>query len=249
MAKTDKTIKTPKHIAIIMDGNRRWAKKQGLSVILGHRKVAEEGIERLAEHCIKRGITHLTLWAWSTENWKRPKKEVDAIMGLFRETFNSSSSRLQKKGVRIETIGDLTPFDEDIKDNIEEWKESSANNDKLTVIFAINYGGHDEILRAVKKVFDEFGKSDDSDGDSYSSVFEENKMREELLSQNLDTAKFPQVDLLIRPGGEQRLSGFLTWQSEYAELYFTDVLMPDFDEVELDKALADFAERQRRFGK
>jgi len=223
---TEKNI-IPNHVAIIMDGNRRWARKNGLAIIRGHRKVAEEMIERLADFCILKGIKHLTLWAFSTENWQRPKEEVSGIMDLFRETFATSAERLHKKGVRVAIIGDLSRFPKDIQDGVNFWVNETKNNQKLTVTFALNYGGRDELIRAVKRGGDNF---------------------EEFLDTK-QLIDLPDPDLLIRPGGEKRLSGFLTWQSVYSELYFTDVLMPDFDEIEFAKALEDYAARQRRFGK
>lgn len=217
----------PQHVAIIMDGNRRWARQNGLAIIKGHRKVAEEMIERLADFAIAKGIKFLTLWAFSTENWQRPSEEVKGIMELFRETFATSSKRLHQKGVRVAVIGDLSRFPEDIQDGVNFWLKETKNNQKLTVTFALNYGGRDELQRAVR-----------AGGENFEN--------------HLDTKKMivlPDPDLLIRPGGEKRLSGFLTWQSVYTELYFTDALMPDFDEQEFAKALADYASRQRRFGK
>ncbi len=225
MAKTQNTI--PTHVAIIMDGNRRWARRNGLAIIKGHRKVAEEMIERLADFCILKGIKYLTLWAFSTENWQRPEEEVSGIMDLFRETFATSAERLHKKGVRVAIIGNLSRFPKDIQDGVNFWLNETEKNQELTVTFALNYGGRDELIRAVRQGGANFEKF-------------------------LDTKKLvdlPDPDLLIRPGGEKRLSGFLTWQSVYSELYFTDVLMPDFDEAEFNKALEDYASRQRRFGK
>lgn len=225
MAETKLII--PKHVAIIMDGNRRWARQNGLAIIKGHRKVAEEMIERLADFAILKGIVYMTLWAFSTENWQRPEDEVDGIMDLFRETFSTSAEKLHKKGVRVAVIGDLSRFPKDIRDGVNFWIKETENNQKLIVTFALNYGGRDEIKRAVQ-----IGGRD--------------------FEQFLDTQKMialPDPDLLIRPGGEKRLSGFLTWQTVYSELYFTDVLMPDFDEKEFAKALEDYAQRQRRFGK
>lgn len=217
----------PDHVVIIMDGNRRWARQHGLSIIKGHRKVAEEMIERLADFAILSKVKYLTLWAFSTENWQRSSEEVDGIMNLFRETFATSSERLHKKGVRVAVIGDISKFPKDIQDGVNFWVNETKNNQKLIVTFALNYGGRDEIKRAVALGGEDF---------------------EEFL----DTKKainLPDPDLLIRPGGEKRLSGFLTWQTVYTELYFTDVLMPDFDEKEFSKALNDYASRQRRFGK
>jgi undecaprenyl diphosphate synthase len=234
-----KSDKIPQHVAIIMDGNRRWAKKQGLSIIKGHRKTAEETIERLADYAIKVGIKYLTLWAFSTENWQRDSKELDGIMGLFRETFSTAAERLHKKGVRVHTIGDLSRFPKDIRDGVEHWKEESSKNKKLVVTFALNYGGRDEILRAVKGLITQEKK------------LSEKKITPELLEKYLDTKtdlNLPDPDLIIRPGGEQRLSGYLPWQGVYSELYFCSTLMPDFNEKEFAKALAEFASRQRRFG-
>lgn len=230
----------PQHVAIIMDGNRRWAKKQGLAIIKGHRKTANETIERLADQAIKSGIKFLTLWVFSTENWQRSQKEVLGIMNLFRETFTTISERLHKKGVRVHNIGDLSRFPNDIREGIEDWKKRTINNDRLIVTFALNYGGRDELLRAIRQMFKQ----------------ERGLLSEQingaLLEKYLDTKKdldLPDPDLIIRPGGEQRLSGYLPWQGVYSELYFCETLMPDFNELELQKALEDFASRQRRFGK
>lgn len=229
------------HVAIIMDGNRRWAKQNGFKAITGHRKVAEEGTEKLVDHCIKLGIPYLTLWAWSSENWKRNPQEVEAIMSLFRETFDTSSKLLHKKGVKIQVIGDMTAFDKDIQDSVAFWVKETRDNKKITVIFALNYGGRDEIVRGVGKLV--WGMGYGREG-----AINIQEITAELFSQYLDTKDFPDPDLIIRPGGEKRLSGFLAWQNVYSELYFTDVLMPDFDEKELDKALEEFSRRKRRFG-
>ena len=225
MAKTNLNI--PQHVAIIMDGNRRWARQRGLFAIKGHRKVAEEIIEKLADFSLNKGIKYLTLWAFSTENWQRPQEELDGIMDLFRETFSTSAKKLHNKGVRVASIGDLSRFPKDIREGIEHWLIETKNNHKLTVTFALNYGGRDEIQRAVEAGGVNFIKFLDTQRDLH----------------------LPDPDLIIRPGGEKRLSGFLIWQSVYSELYFTDVLMPDFDEREFAKALDDYAQRQRRFGK
>ena len=225
---------TPKHVAIIMDGNRRWAKLHGLQAIQGHQKVAREVIEQLVDRCAEIKIPYLTLWAFSTENWRRDPQEVSGLMSLFRETFGVNSSRLHDKGVKIQTIGDLSKFSQDIQDNIAHWKQVTANNQNITVTFALNYGGRDELIRAMTAL--------------RASTTLDQPLSEELISSALDTAQMPDPDLIIRPGGEQRLSGFLTWQSVYAELYFTKVLMPDFGPAELDKALAEYQDRQRRFG-
>jgi undecaprenyl diphosphate synthase len=225
-------MKNPKHIAIIMDGNRRWAKRQGLAIIKGHRKMTDEVIEELADASIKNKIKFLTLWAFSTENWKRNKKEVADLMMLFREMFKKNAKKLHEKGVKIMTIGDLSRFDRDIQESINFWIKETRNNKKITVIFALNYGGRDEMVRAVERA---------RGLDSW-------KASELEFSKLLDTKDIPDPDIIIRPGGEKRLSGFLLWQSSYAELFFTDVLAPDFRTKQLEEVIKEFKNRQRRFG-
>jgi len=237
--------KVPNHIAIIMDGNRRWARKQGLKIIKGHDKVAREVIEKLIDRCIELNIKYLTLWAFSTENWNRDKKEVSGLMKLFREVFETSSSKLHKKGVQIRTIGDLSRFAPDIRKGIEAWVEETKKNDKVVLTYALNYGGKDEIMRAANKMIADLI---DQDKIKQFDKSKQNLITQELFAKYLDTKDLPDPSLLIRPGGEKRLSGFLPWQSIYTELYFTDVLMPDFDGKELDKAVEEFQKRQRRFG-
>lgn len=229
----------PQHVAIIMDGNRRWARKQGLAIIKGHRKTAEETIERLADFAIKVGIKYLTLWAFSTENWQRDQEEVEGIMNLFRETFSTAAERLHKKGVRVHTIGDLNYFPQDIKEGVEHWKKETVNNKKIIVTFALNYGGRDELTRAVNRLI------------SAEKNLKSKPITAQLLEKYLDTKQevdLPDPELIIRPGGEQRLSGYLPWQGIYSELYFCQTLMPDFNEKEFAQAIADYASRQRRFG-
>lgn len=223
----------PQHIGIIMDGNRRWARQHGLELLRGHERVSEEVIEPLVDRCIELKIPYLTLWAFSTENWSRDEQEVSGLMQLFRRALQKSSKRLQEKGVKLKALGDISRFPEDISQGMKEWMKMSEQNTKITVNFALNYGGRDEIVRAVNKAL--------------------TKHLEQItaadIEANLDTAGMPDLDLLIRPGGEMRTSGFLPWQSVYAEMYFTDVLMPDFSPAELDKALEEFSKRKRRFGK
>lgn len=225
----------PQHIAIIMDGNRRWARQNKLKALQGHQYVIDRVIEPLVDRCIEHGIKYLTLWAFSTENWKRDPQEVQGLMMLFREAFKRNAKHLHDKGVRLHVIGDMSKFPQDIQEETRHWLDISKENNKITVNFALNYGGRDEILRAMRKFM-----SDGKTGE---------ELTEEAVHHYLDTANMPDPDLIIRPGGEQRLSGYLTWQSVYAELYFTDVLMPDFSPTELDKALEEYAHRQRRFGK
>lgn len=222
------------HIAIIMDGNRRWAKQHKLQALQGHQYVTDKVIEPLVDRCIELKIPFLTLWAFSTENWKRDKNEVEGLLKIFRKAFEKSVQELHKKGVRLNYIGDMSKFPKDIQDNVQKWMDISKQNTKITVTFALNYGGRDEIIRAVNKMASE-------------ETFR--LTSEEQFEQYLDTKNIPDPDLLIRPGGEQRLSGYLTWQSVYSELYFTDVLMPDFGPKQLDLAIEEYASRQRRFGK
>lgn len=235
----------PHHIAIIMDGNRRWARKNKLQVFKGHEKVAQEGIERLVDHCLKRGISYLTLWAFSTENWKRDEAEVEAILQLMRSLFLKGASKLADKKIQIATIGDLSRFPLDIQESIQKLKSSCCSDYRLTVTFALNYGGRDELVRAVSKML---AKADSLAETSNSSEKPDANQIEQVLSNHLDTHFLPDPDLIIRTGGERRLSGFMPWQSVYSELYFTNVLMPDFDEAQLDLAIEDYLNRDRRFG-
>jgi undecaprenyl diphosphate synthase len=224
----------PQHIAIIMDGNRRWAKQHKLQVLQGHQYVTDKVIETLVDACIEFGVKYLTLWAFSTENWKRDQSEVEGLLKLFRKAFTKNVEDLHKKGVRLNYIGDMSKFPQDIQDNVSKWVKVSQQNTKLTVTFALNYGGRDEILRAMKKAL--------NNGEDLSSI------SAQQFSQYLDTHDLPDPDLIIRPGGEQRLSGYLPWQSVYSELYFTPILMPDFGREELLTAIEEFQTRARRFG-
>lgn len=218
------TKNIPQHIAIMMDGNRRWARKNGLVVIAGHAEAADNTVENLIERAGELGVKYLTLWAFSTENWGREKEEVDGLMNLFRKVLLTKVERFIAKGARLRLIGDMSRFAPDIQEGMKRAMEASNKNDKITVTFALNYGGRDEIRRAIEKG----GKR-----------FEE----------YLDTAVMPDPDLIIRTGGEQRTSGFLMWSGAYSELYFTDTLFPDFGAAEFDKAIEEYQTRQRRFGK
>jgi undecaprenyl diphosphate synthase len=228
---------TPLHVAIIMDGNRRWARQKGLPAVMGHKKVVEERLEELIEYAASKGIAYLTLWAFSTENWRRNGDEVGAMMDLFRWALRKKAAEVIERGARIRCIGDLTSFPEDIRRDFEKVMKESAQNDKITVVLALNYGGRDELLRAFSKLLREF-----------SIPNFQFPMDEHLFSNYLDTMGMPDVDLIIRTSGEQRLSGFMPWQSVYSELYFTNTLMPDFGKEELQKALDEFACRKRRYG-
>lgn len=233
-----------KHIAIILDGNRRWAKANNLPIFAGHEKVVKENIVELVEACIARNIPYLTTWAFSTENWGRSKIEIDAIMNIFRDTLNNSMKEMHEKGVKINTIGELSRFPKDIQEKLEHWKKKTKNNSKVVYTIALNYGGRDEIIRAMRNMVLDFVRQNPKNIEEKIS-----DIKQQELEQYLDTINMPDPDLIIRPGGEKRLSGFMPWQSVYAEYYFTDAMMPDFGEEELDKALKDFQQRQRRFGK
>jgi undecaprenyl diphosphate synthase len=225
----------PKHIAIIMDGNGRWAQKRHMPRSVGHVKGAA-GVKALVEYCAKLGVKYLTLFAFSTENWSRPADEVSTLMGLFVQYLEKEMSALAAAGVRLKVIGDVAGFAPDLQQRIHAAGAATANNTAITLCVAATYGGRWDVLHAVQNW---------QAVNPQQSVTE---LTEAALAQHLSTANMPEVDLLIRTGGEQRISNFLLWQSAYAELYFTDVLWPDFDQTELLKALASYAQRTRRFG-
>ena len=218
----------------MMDGNRRWARGKGLDPVKGHEYAANHTIEPLIEKCVDLGIPYVTFWAFSTENWKRDEKEVKGILDIFRLAFGTLALRFISRGAKLQLLGDISRFPEDIAKKSFEMLSKSAKNNKITVSFALNYGGRDEIIRAVKKII--------SEGISAGAI------NESVISAHLDTADMPDPDLVIRTGGEQRTSGYLPWQSVYSELYFTPTLFPDFSPDEFEKALLDFSTRDRRFG-
>jgi undecaprenyl diphosphate synthase len=223
----------PKHIAVIMDGNRRWAREHKLPILEGHRRVANVVLEKLVEHAAARGIRYMTFWAFSTENWSRAEKEVNGIMTILKKSIGYFGKRMHEKGVRLLVIGDLSRLEAQLQRSIASVAELTKHNNKITVIIALNYGGRDEIIRAIKKV----------------PAQQINKLTIQQFNNLLDTAGIPDPDLFIRTGGEQRLSGFLPWQSTYSELYFPTWYMPDFTPRRLDEAITEFQNRQRRFGK
>ena len=223
----------PRHIAIIMDGNGRWAKKRSLPRNAGHAAGAET-FKRIASYCRKLGVEYLTVYAFSTENWKRDPGEVAGIMDLLRDYLNEAIRVLSKENVKIKILGDTTALAPDICELIEKTEELSKSLDTRTQAnICINYGGRDEIIRAVKK---------------WASDENAPELTESVLSDYMFSAGIPDPDLVIRPSGEVRISNFLLWQSAYSEFYFTDVLWPDFDEKELDKAIASYGRRERRYG-
>lgn len=225
--------RTPRHIAVIMDGNRRWAKSRGLSPLAGHRRVTDEVIEPLLEAASDRGIEVMTFWAWSTENWGRPLREVSGIMRLFRRVIRRNWLRLHEKGVRIRIIGDIGKFDQDIREGLVDVEEQTKENTRITAVFALNYGGRDELIRAVQRL----------------PVGSRHQVTAEELSTALDTDGIPDPDIIVRTGGEMRLSGFLLWQSEYSELYFPTWTMPEFTPDKLDEILDEYRRRNRRYGR
>lgn len=218
------------HIAMIMDGNGRWAKQQGMKRVKGHEKGAET-VREITTYCAKIGIPYLTLYAFSTENWKRPKPEVEFLMRLLERYLKKELSVYMENGIRFETIGDISVFSSGLQKQIEILKQKTAEHTALTQTLALNYGAKSELVRAFKRL-QEQGL----------------EVSEDSIDFSLDSAFAPPVDLLIRTGGEQRISNFLLWQCAYAEFYFTPVLWPDFDSQALDVALGEFRGRERRFG-
>lgn len=234
----DETRKIPNHIAIILDGNRRWARNRGIPTLQGHTAGAKN-LEKIAMYCDKIGVKYLTVYAFSTENWKREKEEVDYLMKLFAKYIKDFDRKFKDGTARIRLAGDIKRLPEDLQEKIIAIQEKTKNNTGITLNLCINYGGRDEIVNATK-VLAEKVKNGELNIDD---------ITEDMISQNLRTGDAPDPDLFIRPGGEIRLSGFLLWQSSYSELYFADPLWPDFDEEELEKAIDEFNKRKRRFGK
>ncbi len=230
-------MKVPNHVAIILDGNGRWAKRRGMPRNYGHVQGAKQ-VELICEKAYKMGIQYLTVYAFSTENWNRPKDEVDALMKLLRNYMKTCLKTAEKNRMCVRVIGDKTRLAEDIQTRIAELEEATQNNDGLHFQIAINYGGRDEIRRAVKQIGSEIGAGKLSPED----------ITEELIMDHLDTGGIPDPDLLIRTCGEQRISNFLLWQLAYTEFYVTSVPWPDFDEVELGKAIEAYNTRDRRYG-
>lgn len=218
----------PKHVAIIPDGNRRWAKEKGRPTIEGHRYAAQTTFPNLANELARLGIKYFTFWALSTENLTgRSKEELDYLFDLIRFFLKNKIKEFKEKEIKLKVIGDLTKLPEDLQKEIFKIIKDTKENKKMTVILGLNYGGRDEIIRAIKK-----GQN----------------LTKENFANYLDTAGIPDPDLIIRTGGEKRLSGFMLWQSEYSELYFSDLYFPDFTAKELEKSIKNYLQRQRRFG-
>lgn len=220
-----------KHIAIVMDGNGRWAKKRGLPRSMGH-KEGLNTVKRITKAVSDLGIPYITLYIFSTENWKRTEAEVGFLMGLIKQHLRAELKFYADNNIRIEHIGNLSGLPQDIQNEINSVRDKTSDYTGTAIVLGINYGAHDEILRAIKKL----------NSDELASI------NEESFSLKLDTGKIPPVDLLIRTGGEKRLSNFLLWQSAYAELYFTDTLWPDWTVENLYEAIEDYKKRNRRYG-
>jgi undecaprenyl diphosphate synthase len=227
----------PKHIAIIMDGNRRWAKNQGLPAMVGHWHGAE-ALSKIVEVAASLGVQTLTVYAFSTENWKRSQEEVDSIMKLFRMYLIGQKDRMVREGVRLGTIGDTRRFPAQVKETLDDVKKATANGDKIDLVLAVNYGARDDIRRGLISIVE----------DCERGRLQKEDITEALIARYLDTAPWGDPELLIRTSGESRLSNFLLWEISYAEVYITDVLWPDFNEQQLMKAIAAYQKRERRVG-
>ena len=222
----------PKHIAVIMDGNGRWAKKRFLPRVMGHKR-GLDALENMVKHCAKLGVQYLTVFAFSTENWRRPEDEVSFLMGLFLQALQKQVRRLHENNMRLKVLGSRERFNRQILQGIEEAEALTANNTGLTLSIAADYGGRWDILQAANRVVAEGS----------------GEITEDSLGRYLMLGDAPEPDLFIRTGGETRISNFLLWQMAYAELYFTDTLWPDFDKKSFDDAVASYQKRERRFGR
>ncbi len=231
------SMRVPEHVAIILDGNGRWAKIRFLPRKLGHAQ-GSKTVERIIEDAFDMGIKYLTVYAFSTENWRRPKDEVDALMKLLRDYLKTCIKRANKNNMRVRVIGDVTGLSEDLREKIEQLEEASKGNTGINFTIALNYGSRDEMIRAMKKMA----------GDLLAGTLKKEEITEDLFAGYLDTKGLPEPDLMIRTSGEQRLSNFMLWQLAYTEFYFTDVLWPDFNKKELKKAVEYYNGRERRFG-
>ena len=230
--------KIPEHIAIILDGNRRWAKQRGLPTLQGHTEGANN-LEKIASYCNKIGVKYLTVYAFSTENWKRSEEEVGYLMKLFEKYLADFETKFKDSTARIRLAGGIERLPEKLQEGVRRIEEKTKNNTGITLNLCINYGGRDEIVNATKILAEQVKNGELAVED----------ITEELFSKHLRTKDAPDPDLMIRAGGEHRLSGFLLWQTSYSELYFAEPMWPDFNEEELEKAIDEFNNRKRRFGK
>lgn len=230
-------MKVPQHVAIILDGNGRWAKSKGMPRNYGHAQ-GSKNVERICEGAWRMGIKYLTVYAFSTENWNRPKDEVDALMKLLRNYMKTCLKTAAKNDMKVRVIGDIEPLDEDIKKRIGELEAATVDNGGLNFTIALNYGSRDEMTRAARRMAQ----------DCAAGKLDPDKIDESVFESYLDTHGIPDPDLMIRTSGEQRLSNYLLWQLAYSEFYFTDVPWPDFTKGELVKAVEEYNHRHRRFG-
>ncbi len=228
----------PKHLAIIMDGNGRWAKQKGLLRALGHEN-GTKSVRTTVETCAKLGIDNLTLYAFSTENWSRPKLEVDTLMKLLVSSLKKEFKTLQENNIRLNSIGNVSKLPSSILTELNEVIEKTKNNNRMTLTLALSYGSREELLNVVKNISDKVKNN----------IISIDAIDESIINQHLYTHNLPDVDLLIRTSGEHRISNFLLWQIAYAELFFTDVLWPDFTDQHLYEAIISYQKRERRFGK
>ena len=234
----NKSTNVPKHLAVILDGNGRWAKKKGMPRNYGHAQ-GSKNVEDMCEIVYNMGIEYFTVYAFSTENWNRPEDEVTALMRLLRDYMKNCIKRASKNNMKVRVIGDKSRLAEDIRLSIEELEEATRENTGLKFTIAINYGSRDEIIRAVMRIGEKIA----------AGTIAPQEITEELIAGELDTAGMPDPDLLIRTSGEQRISNFLLWQLAYTEFYFTPVYWPDFNKEELEKAVEAYNSRDRRYGK
>ncbi len=225
----------PRHIAIIMDGNGRWAKQRMLPRAAGHKRGVEI-VREVVKACVARGVEYLTLFAFSSENWRRPADEVSMLKGLFVMALEREAEKLHRNGIRLRVVGDLAPFGRKITDLVERAERLTRDNQKMTLSIAANYGGRWDLLQAMQRLIE-------------SRPEQRGAFTEEQLASCLAMAYAPEPDLFIRTGGEQRISNFLLWQLAYSEFYFTDTLWPDFNAAALDQAIASYQRRERRFGR
>jgi undecaprenyl diphosphate synthase len=232
------TGSVPRHVAIIMDGNGRWGRKRHLPRVAGH-KVGLEAVRRTIDCCARNGVEVLTLFAFSSENWRRPKDEVGVLMNLFMTALENEVKKLDKNGVRMRVIGDITAFSPELQQRIRDSETLTKDNTRLHLNIAANYGGRWDITQACRALAEEVA----------AGKLRSELITPELIESHLSLTELPEPDLFIRTGGEQRISNFLLWQLAYTELYFTDLLWPDFDEAAFDEALKSYASRQRRFGR
>lgn len=232
------TSAIPRHVAIIMDGNNRWAKQRGLRGVEGHRQGAR-AVRNTVENCARAGVEVLTVFAFSSENWRRPEDEVNALMSLFLEALTQEVSELHQNGIRLLFIGDLSAFAPELRRKMDESVQLTADNTRMSFAVAVNYGGQWDIANACRQLAQQVEQGS----------LTVDQITPERVQQHISLGDLPLPDLCIRTGGDNRISNFMLWQLAYAELYFTDLFWPDFDQAALDAAIADFGRRQRRFGR